>query len=50
MYNCFSGMNVILANGGMLLKWMIEWIDNDTVSINDVILNLPEDTYDWRNE
>lgn len=27
---------------------IIEWIDNDTVSINDVILNLPEDTYDWR--
>ena len=27
---------------------IIEWIDNDTVKINDVNLNLPDDTYDWR--
>jgi len=28
---------------------VIEWIDNDTVKINAVTLNLPDDTYDWRN-
>lgn len=27
---------------------IIEWIDNDTVRINHVTLNLPDDTYDWR--
>ncbi|MBQ3022986.1 MAG: hypothetical protein IJD91_06705 [Clostridia bacterium] len=27
----------------------IEWIDNDTVKINNITLNLPDDTYDWRN-
>ncbi len=27
---------------------IIEWIDNDTVKINNVTLNLPDDTYDWR--
>ncbi len=28
---------------------IIEWVDNDTVRINYVTLNLPDDTYDWRN-
>ncbi len=28
---------------------IIEWIDNDTVKINNVNLNVPDDTYDWRN-
>ena len=27
----------------------IQWIDNDTVKINDVTLDLPDETYDWRN-
>ena len=27
---------------------IIDWIDNNTVSINKVILKLPEETYDWR--
>ena len=27
---------------------IIEWVDGDTVKINHVTLNLPEDTYDWR--
>ena len=27
---------------------VIEWIDTDTVKINNVTLNLPDDTYDWR--
>ena len=27
---------------------IIEWIDNDTVSINYVLLDLPDDTYDYR--
>lgn len=28
----------------------IEWQDNDTVTINSVTLDLPDDTYDWRLE
>ena len=28
----------------------IKWIDNDTVEINGITLNIPEDTYDWRNQ
>ncbi|GAE25561.1 hypothetical protein JCM9140_1561 [Halalkalibacter wakoensis JCM 9140] len=27
----------------------IEWIDNDTVSINNYILDVPHDKYDFRN-
>ncbi len=27
---------------------VIEWVDNDTVIINNVTLDLPDDTYDWR--
>lgn len=27
----------------------IEWIDDTTVIINDVELNVKKDTYDWRN-
>ena len=28
----------------------IEWVDNDTVKINRVILDLPDETYDWRKD
>lgn len=27
---------------------IIEWVDNDTVKINNITLKLPDDTYDWR--
>ncbi len=26
------------------------WIDNKTVEINDIVLNIHKDTYDWRKE
>ena len=28
----------------------VEWIDNETVSINSIILNIYKDSYDWREE
>ncbi|WJV29712.1 DUF5412 domain-containing protein [Rossellomorea sp. AcN35-11] len=28
----------------------IRWVDKDTVIINDVKLNVPEDTYDYRHQ
>ena len=28
---------------------VIEWLNDDTVRINQVTLNLPDETYDWRN-
>lgn len=29
---------------------VVEWIDNDTVTINGRTLNVPDDTYDFRRE
>lgn len=28
----------------------INWVDENTVNINDHILNVPKDVYDWRRE